>query len=197
MNFFKSKLRFVPIAAVLIAFCALGGLMLHRLSEMGYLEKGGSIPVYENAPEFKLTERSGAAVSLEDLKGRVWVANYIFTRCMGPCPFMSMRAKELLAGSPGLTVVSFSSDPEYDSPEVLSRYAERYQADPERWLFLTGPKEEIGRTASGFKFAAIDKPDLHSTRFFLVDREARVRGYYSSNDPDDLARLKRDVRSLL
>jgi protein SCO1/2 len=184
------------LTAVLIAFAAVGGLMLHRLYEMGYLEKGGSLPIYGDAPDFSLTERSGRMVGLADLKDGVWVANYIFTRCPGPCPFMSIRAKELVEGGKGFTVVSFTSDPAFDTPEVLARYAEKYQADPNRWLFLTGPKEEISRTAAEFKFGTLDAPDMHSTRFILIDRKARVRGYYDSNDPEHLARIKRDIRSL-
>lgn len=176
---------------------AAGGLMLHRLHAMGYLEKGGSIPVYGEMPSFALTERSGRTVSLEDLKGRVWVADIIFTRCGGPCPFMSARAKTLTENFKNLTVVSFTSDPAYDTPTVLQKYAARYKAPEDRWLFLTGPMEEINRVSEGLMFGRMGQPDMHSTRFTLIDSKSRIRGTYDSNDPEALARLDRDLRTLL
>jgi protein SCO1 len=107
---------------------------------------------------------------------------------------------------PGLKLVSFSVDPEKDTAEVLSRYADRYQADSQRWLFLTGTRDEISRLVQGgFKLSAVpvvnsesaDSVIMHSPRFVLVDRQAQIRGYYDSRDQQALERLKKDVAILI
>lgn len=190
---YLGSLLLIVLSAAGLAVC---GFVFFRTAGTEFFDRGGRLPVYDNAPGFTLTERSGRPLTQSALEGKVWVADFIFTRCMGPCPFMSLRAQEILAKVPGFTMVSFTSDPAYDTPEVLARYADRYKADPDRWLFLTGPKEEMSRIAKEFKFGGIDAPDMHSTRFILVDQQGQVRGYYDSNDPEHLARLKRDIRSL-
>lgn len=147
-----------------------------------------SIPV----PDFKLTERSGKPVSRDDLKGKVWVAAFVFTRCSGPCPqvtaTMARLQKELdLANSPDVRLVTFTVDPDKDTPNELKEYAARYQADPERWLFLTGmPEADLHRLLhDGFKVTAQraanpkagDEFD-HSSRLAVVDRQGNIRGYF-------------------
>src|SRR5919197_5485031 len=103
-----------------------------------------------------------------------------------------------------LRLVSFSVDPERDTPAVLSRYADRFKADAKRWLFLTGVKDEVSRLVQdGFRLATGPAPNgdrgivLHSPRFVLVDRLAHIRGYYDSRDPEAIQRLKNDVAALL
>src|SRR6202035_1676138 len=95
--------------------------------------------------DFELVERSGRAVNQTDLAGRVWVAGFIFTRCPLSCPRISSVMKELQARFSGTSVLlaSISVDPDYDGPAVLSRYAERFGALPDRWWFLTGRKQQI------------------------------------------------------
>ncbi len=195
MNLFKKTIN--PILGLVLVMAVVNGVIAYRLYTMGYFNKGGQLPVMGTAPEFKLTERNGKDIERSGLDGRVWVADFIFTRCPGPCPMMSLRAQELTRALPDLTMVSFTSDPEFDTPEVLAKYAVQYKANPKQWLFLTGPKNEMSRIAKEFKFGGIDQPDMHSTRFVLVDGKAQVRGYYDSNDPEALARLKRDAKSLL
>ncbi|MBP9733315.1 MAG: SCO family protein [Candidatus Omnitrophica bacterium] len=197
MSPIKKNPSLIPVLAVLLGLTIVGGLMLHRIIQMGYLEKGGSLPVYGEMPSFTLTERSGQTFGLANLKGRVWVANIIFTRCGGPCPFMSARAKQLSDKFESAVVVSFTSDPDYDTPEVLRKYADRYKADAKRWLFLTGPMEDINRISEGLMFGRMGQPDMHSTRFTLIDSKSRIRGTYDSNNPEALARLDQDLRALL
>src|SRR5262245_31476896 len=98
--------------------------------------------------DFALTERGGETVHRADLLGKVWVAAFGFTRCTGPCPQVSgtmARLQAELAGQPEVRLVSFSVDPDHDTPEVLRGYAQRFGADPQRWLFLTGPRDDLYR----------------------------------------------------
>ena len=147
-----------------------------------------SIPV----PDFTLTERSGKKVSRDDLKGQVWVASFVFTRCSGPCPqvtaTMARLQKELdLANTPDVRLVTFTVDPDKDTPNELKEYAARYQADPERWLFLTGmPEAELHKLLhDGFKVTAQRAADPkagdefdHSSRLAVVDKQGNIRGYF-------------------
>lgn len=191
-----SRKPLYPLIALVIVFIAVLGVIAFRMNSLGYFDKGGHLLPVKAAPAFELTERSGRPLTSADLEGRVWVGNFIFTRCGGPCPMMSLRSQEFTRALPDALVVSFTSDPVYDTPEVLAAYADRYQADPKRWLFVTGPMAEMSRIAKEFKFGGIDQPDMHSTRFVLVDGRGQVRGYYDSNDPEHLARLRRDFKSL-
>jgi protein SCO1/2 len=114
-------------------------------------------------PEFALTERSGRMVSRGELLGRVWVANFMYTKCTETCPTQSLQIARLqaeFAGAPDLRFVSITVDPKHDTPGVLQEYAERYEADPERWLFLTGDKRQIYCLArDGFRLSVLDPED--------------------------------------
>ncbi len=155
-------------------------------------------------PDFSFTERSGQELSRKDLLGRVWIADFIFTSCAGPCPLMSRHMQRLqtdLADLKSLRLVSFSVDPERDTPEVLRMYGERYDADPQRWLFLTGPMDRIYDLAiKGFKItveaARENNQIIHDTRFILVDAAGMIRGYYDSTSAEDLQRLRQEASEL-
>lgn len=158
------------------------------------------LPILGEVPEFELTERSGQELDLGELRGHIWVADFIFTYCAGPCPRMTAtmaRLQKATAHLPDVRLVSFSVDPERDTPEVMSAYADRYGADPSRWFFLTGPMETITHLAvNGFKVGSIEDPILHSTRFILVDETGAIRAYRDSAEPDVVARLVRDIEIL-
>ena len=130
-------------------------------------------------------------MGLDDLKGSVWIADFIFTRCPGPCPLMSSRMaklQETFREEASLKLVSITVDPEYDTSQVLSEYANLFQAREGRWFFLTGEKSRIHELAqSGFLVGGVQDVTVHSTRFILVDRKGRVRGYYDSQDDEDIA----------
>ncbi len=168
-------------------------------------DDGRRLPNYGTLPGFLLTNRDGREVSSASLEGKPWVASFIFTRCPGPCPKMTAKMAKLGEQlPPGFTRVSFSVDPEHDTPAVLTAYAERYQAPPS-WLFLTGGREAIYELANlGFKLLAApaedaaspEGPILHSTRFVLVDGEGRIRGYYDAFDPVEENRLVADAAAL-
>jgi protein SCO1/2 len=153
--------------------------------------KASQPPVIGSVTRFTLQDQDGKPVSPAQLRGKLWVADFIFTRCGGPCPLMSQKMAELQGalGNRDVQLVSFSVDPEYDQPEVLKKYAERYGAKPGQWHFLTGRKEEITRVMrEDFKigFEAGDGPPesaiVHGTHLVLVDGEGRIRGYYGVLD---------------
>lgn len=205
------------------------------------------LPAYAPVPDFALTERSGRPVGAGELRGKVWVATFIYTRCPDTCPLQSAEMARLqreFEAEEDLRLVSVTVDPEWDTPAVLSRYAARFGAHTERWLFLTGDRAAIRRlVAEGFRLAVVEAGELpesplddafppsrgldgdapgrtdagpflgpaltlahaarggpmvlHSTRFVLVDRASRIRGYYDSTDPERLRQLRRDIRALL
>jgi protein SCO1 len=155
--------------------------------------------------DFALAERSGAPLKRADLAGKIWVADFIFTRCAGPCPKMSAAIQGLetkLRDLPDLRFVSFTLDPAYDTPAVLAKYADAHAAPRDRWLFATGPRDALVRLSiEGFKLGASDDDGevIHSSRFILVDRRGRIRGYYDGTgeeDPGAIERLIADARAL-
>jgi protein SCO1/2 len=165
---------------------------------------------FGTVPDFALVERSGKKVRLADLRGAIWVADFIYTTCRDTCPMQTAemaKLQEQLNDKMAVRLVSISVDPERDTPGVLSQYANRYKADTTRWLFLTGAKEEIRRLAEdGFRLSVAAPAGagndatgviLHSPRFVLIDKEARIRGYYDSRDGEALARLRKDIATLL
>lgn len=158
-------------------------------------------------PEFTLTDQDGRAVSLDTFRGKIWIADFIFTHCAGPCPIMTHQMKAFEKELPAeIGLVSFSVDPERDTPAVLKDYARQMQADPERWRFLTGDKELIFKLAiEGFKSPTADPNKgsdqvIHSTYFYLVDGKGRIYRYYNFDASDPQAamnRLKADALGLL
>jgi protein SCO1 len=163
--------------------------------------RGPSLPTYNIVPDFELTDQTGKTfLSREKLNGHVWVANFIFTTCVGPCPRMSNQMKEIRDATADIAerrLVSFTIDPKRDTPEVLAAYGKRFNADPATWALLTGPQPELHNLCRNvFMLGNIDGTLEHSTRFILIDRESRVRNYYDSADPESIRQLIADVRAL-
>jgi cytochrome oxidase Cu insertion factor (SCO1/SenC/PrrC family) len=161
---------------------------------------------YGTVPEFTLTNQDGKAFGSADLHDKIWIADFIYTTCPGPCPMISNRMSELQEPLKNTDVhlVSFSVDPEKDTPNVLQSYAEKLGAEIGRWDFLTGPKSTIyDLSRNGFKLAAIDRTEapqglpVHSTRMILVDRHGEIRGYYDAVEPDAITKLVADTTHLL
>ncbi|MFZ4597730.1 MAG: SCO family protein [Terrimicrobiaceae bacterium] len=154
-------------------------------------------------PDFQLTAQDGSIVSPASLRGKIWVANFIFTRCQGPCPVMTSRMAELnkKLRKTDVVLVSFSVDPDYDQPAVLAEYGAKVAADPARWKFLTGPKDEMETLiVKGLLQPLAKDPDgmpAHSTRFVLVDREGSLRGFQDGNDPEVVQKILMDIGDLL
>jgi cytochrome oxidase Cu insertion factor (SCO1/SenC/PrrC family) len=157
--------------------------------------------------EFSLTGASGRSVRSAELQGQVWIASFIFTRCAEACPNMMREEVKLQAQLPvrdDLWLVSFSVDPDYDTPQVLTDYAQSFGAERERWLFLTGDRKQIYELAErGFRLGveearpADEMPILHSSKLVLVDRRGLIRGYYDVTDAEALPKLVNDVKRVL
>lgn len=194
------------------AVALLAGLIWYGRSAPAATASPDRVPVLGAVCDFHLTERSGTQVQLQSLAGRPWIAGFIFTRCGGICPALTARMAWLQKQlSPdqnrAIRLVSISVDPEYDSPAVLREYAKRFGADPQSWLFLTGPRPEVYRLVHDcFKLmmvelpaeqqAGSDEPIAHSDRLVLVDGTARIRGYYRGSQQVVLEQLKRDLAAL-
>jgi protein SCO1/2 len=182
---------------------------------------------YGAVPEFALTERSGRPVTGKDLRGLVWLADFIYTACTESCPTQSLQFAALqreFAQAGDFRLVSITVDPAHDTPAVLRQYAERYGAG-EFWWFLTGSKREIYCLAhGGFRLAVVDPADpsppacgrnvsfgpapawaghgsqglvMHSARAVLVDQSGRIRAYHLATEPESMARLRVNLRALL
>lgn len=180
-----------------------------------------SSPLLQNFPiigpvaDFSLTNQNNRAISLADLRGHVWVADIIFTRCGGPCPRMTKQMKELqdaLTADSKTKLVSLTTDADFDTPPVLKKYAEDFSANPDRWIFLTGAKRDVANLAiDSLKLTAVEKkpeertsPEdlfVHSTIFVIVDKQARLRGAFETEGegvdwPKAKAKILSAVRQL-
>ena len=161
-------------------------------------------PVLSTLPAFQLVDPGGQPFGSRDLEGRVWVASFVFTRCQDACPsvtrvlaLVQARARNL---EPAFHLVSFSVDPDHDTPAVLAGYARGVRASPRMWTFLTGPGEEVRQAVvRGLRVQVDGAPGRapaeisHGTALVLVDGRGRVRGYYDPEEPDVVDRLVRDA----
>lgn len=156
--------------------------------------------VFNTVPDFVLTAQTGAEFHGSQLKGHIWVADFIFTTCTGPCPRMSRQMKQLqeaVDSMPEVRMVSFTVDPARDTPEVLAAYARRHGAAADRWFFLTGAQATLHQLArDAFLLGNVDGQLDHSTRFVLVDRRGRVRKYYDTSGALAIGELVADIRTL-
>ncbi|NJN14557.1 MAG: SCO family protein [Planctomycetes bacterium] len=153
-------------------------------------------------PEFNLLERAGVPLGLKELKGKVWVAMFIFTRCQGPCVAMCMemnRLQDEFRDEEEFALVATTVDPAYDTPEVLRKHAARFEAQEGRWYFLTGTRELIREFAvDGLHVPWREEDPLtHSERFVLVDRTGQMRGFYQLTETGRMKKLREDIRSVL
>ncbi len=163
------------------------------------------LPSYGTLPPFQLTNQDSNPFGSEQLAGKIWIADFIFTTCRGPCPIISTRMSELQKplSKHDVHFVSITVDPATDTPEVLRAYADKLRKEPFRWDFLTGPVEAItSLSREGFKLGIAEEQEagsgpVHSTRFVLVDRRGTIRGYYDALAPDGVTKLLADTSHLL
>ena len=172
-------------------------------------KKREPLPSLGQVGAFSLLDQAGAPFGAESLRGKVWVAAFFFTHCPSICPRITrrMRALQVSAGKSERPphLVSFSVDPENDTPPVLLAYARKFDADLQTWSFLTGDLAVVKRTVvDGFKLALDGKPDpsaenggiIHGSHLVLVDRTLAIRGYYRTDDDEDMQRLLDDAAHL-
>lgn len=159
-----------------------------------------SLPVYGRVGQFRLIDARGQPFDSSRLNNKVWVTAFFFTSCSGICPIMTKNLKSLqdmYRPYSDVEFVSVSVNPEQDTPQALSVYAQKYAADTNRWHFLTGSREDITRVAvHGFKVGSVDEPIFHSASFVLVDRQGNIRGYYDGTNKDDVQKLSEDLLKL-
>ena len=193
----KTTLILIPIVTLAVLLCL-------RNVEVTALRQR-SISAYGTVPGFQLTNQNGQPFGSAQLSGKIWSADFIYTTCPGPCPMISSRMSELQKPlqKTDVHLLSFSVNPEKDTPEVLRGYADKLQAEPGRWDFLTGAKPAIYKLShDGFKLAVSDGSDaqgipVHSTRIVLVDRHGQIRGYYDATEPEAITKLLADTNHLL
>jgi protein SCO1 len=189
---------------ILFPVVTLGILLWLRNVEVSALRQR-TVSSYGTVPGFQLSNQNGQPFGSAQLAGKIWIADFIYTTCPGPCPMISSRMSGLQKPleRTDVRLVSFSVDPQKDTPEVLRRYADKLQAEPGRWDFLTGPKSAIYKIShDGFKLAVSDGSDaqgipVHSTRMVLVDRHGQIRGYYDATEPEAITKLLADTNHLL
>jgi protein SCO1/2 len=210
-----SKTRLLLLGSVVVGLgIVLGTALWLRLGPspqfgMEQTDSSDGIQQYGSVPDFLLTERNGSQVSLAELRGKIWIADFIYTTCTDTCPLqtaMMARLQEEYSGKRDVQLVSFTVDPERDSPAILATYAEKHQADAKRWYFLTGQRDRVLRLIQdGFHLSVATAPNddepsgmiPHSPRFVLVDKQARIRGYYDTRELQAFVRLKNDIDTLV
>ena len=198
----------IPRTGWIVAFLAAAGLI-----GLAYVSLKSTRPPalpsnlekISKVPGFQLTDQTGKSITLDDLKGKIWAANFIFTRCKGPCPITVLRMQDLntklkkVRGN--VELVTFTVDPEYDTPEILKTFGEQQGADPASWKFLTGTPDAIKNiVVTGLLQPIAKEPDgtpAHSTRIVLVDGEGWLRGYQDGLDPEAVQKLMVDIGELL
>ena len=179
------KIRFVAPALLLVAAC----------------RPVPELPVIARIDELRLETSLGTEITATDLEGKVHVVDFIFTSCQMACPLMTAKMKQLYddyAGESELGFLSVSTDPANDTIEVLHEYAQRFGVDENRFVFGRAPMDEVVRLSEKeFLLGATGLPAGHSLKFVLVDRDRQIRGYYDSEDPEELEELRQGLDALL
>lgn len=147
---------------------------------------------------FEFTERDGEGFSSDELKGQVYVASFFFASCPATCRAQNekMQTLQRLYAGQDVRFLSITCDPQTDTPDVLTRYAEMFNADKDQWLFLTGDLNyttQVGHNYFGVPVAR----QGHTEKFIVVDRAGNIRGYFHWAKPDEFAKLQKLIDELL
>jgi protein SCO1 len=171
--------------AIMVTACA------HRSREL---------PKYDRVPRFTTIDSEGRPFTADELAGKVWIVDFIYTNCPAECPLMSSQMRKVsqqVSGEPDVGLLSISVDPARDTPPVLHQFAQKYGAPTKQWLFVTGKPETVHELAyNTFHVGDVIGKIEHSTKFVLVDKSATIRGYYSSFDPESIAQILKDAEFL-
>jgi protein SCO1/2 len=176
-------------------------VVLSAIALLSSCVKPKPLEVLGEVPEFTLVSDTGGTFDSRVLDGHIWVADFIYTTCDGPCPMMSAHMRSIQDQTatefPDVRFVSFTVDPAHDTPPVLAEYAKRYRRDPKRWFFVTGDQASLNNVSlNAFKLNSVDGSMTHSTRFALVDRSRRIRNYYVTGEDGFMPQLMHDIRQL-
>jgi protein SCO1/2 len=163
------------------------------------------LPVLGQIGDFKMTDQEGQPFGSAELRGRVWVANFIFTRCPTICPLQTEKMYQVQHRSRNLGnafhIVSFDVDPEYDTPAKLKEYAGKHHVSPRMWSFVTGPFADLQKTVVQDMKVSMGKDEntniFHGTHVVLVDSQMKIRGYYDVAPEDGVDKLMRDISLLV
>ena len=189
----NQKIRFIIYGIVAVIL-----LVTFLFKESSTLD---DLPISGSVPDFEFTDSNGETITREDMEGKVWVADFIFTTCTMACPIMTGNMNIIhksFKEDNNVRIISISVYPEYDTPDVLKEYASRYNANTDRWHFLTGPEESVKNIIkTGFKIGDYEDIIFHSEKFALVDVRGNIRGYYSGMETEDMSKLKKDIKRLL
>lgn len=184
-----------------------------ELDETGNVVMNGKDTVFHKIPQFELIDQNGKTFGSKDTEGKIYVADFFFTRCGTICPKLTThlgRVQEALADNPEVLIVSHTVDPKYDTAEILKEYAKKYDSKDGKWFFLTGDKKAIYDLAiKGYKLPvsdaseydknikSIDETFIHSEKLLLIDKKGYVRGIYDGTFAADVERLQAEIKVLL
>ena len=192
--------RWIPwIAFGFVAWVSAGLLFVLYLRSPGVPAEKPAIS--EPIGEFSFYRESDTLFREIDLDHKTTVINFFFTRCPGPCPLMTAQLREIeraFGSSPSFQIASITLDPSNDTSAALRAYADRYGIKPANWAFLRAPLDQtIAFAQQALRVPAGEDPDLHTTRFILVDRQRRVRGVFDSTSPRELEALRAQLKNFL
>lgn len=186
--------------------------LMPEIDETGQVIVNGKDTVFHKIPAYELIDQNGQKFSSAQTKGKIYVADFFFTRCGTICPKLSTnlsRVQSIFSADSNIVIVSHSVDPKHDSSVVLNKYAKKYDAKAGKWFFLTGDKATMYNIAiKGYKLPVADASDydkkirsvdetfIHSEKLLLIDKEGYIRGIYDGTYPPDVERLIAEIKVL-
>ena len=217
MKTIKVFLNKIPTYALIISLWLLNACQKPKTEALPYYNTADLTPRWYSQAQldtiqkheigsFRFIDQSGAQISEESVKDRIYVANFFFSICPSICPTMTqnlMAVQKAFKNDENIVLLSYSVMPATDSIAQLKRYAERWKINPRQWHLLTGNKEQIYRLARQAYFAEKemglqkDKNEfLHTENAFLIDKNGHIRGVYNATLPLDVENLIHDIRVL-
>jgi protein SCO1 len=195
------KSRLLIISAIFLAiFLAAYGILAYTHESI--TPRPTSLPIFgqglaETSTGFVFEDQNGGTFNTKIMAKKIWLVNFFFTSCPGPCPLMTAQIAGVMAKNETIHALSITTDPETDTPSVLKTYAERFKADPSRWFMVRGDQPTIitfGRDV--LKLPTGEAADAHSSRIVLIDGRGQIRAWYDSQDPELRKTILRDISEL-
>jgi protein SCO1/2 len=191
------------LGVLFVAALVIGGELYWLKSTRKTVKR--ELPVLAQVPDFSFTTETGATLTKKDLAGKIWIADFIFTRCTGPCPMMTDIMRQLqtatrLMARGNVQLISVTVDPAYDTSKVLSAYGGKIGSNPDRWSFLTGDPARIQEFITKGMLLGLSKDGegmpVHAQKFAVVDREGYIRAYHDLTDAALVPLIVSDVEAL-